>query len=213
MFNYLSIGTAFVTISWLFMLYSMIPQIILNYRLANVHGLSDMMLTGNLIMNLCGIFFIFCCELPLVYQLLGSVGFLLFLVVLVQRIFYDWPRSTYFFIVIASIISLFASSIPLVMRHPYFYGSILGWFGFWAQFLYLFPQLIKIIQTKSVEGFSFAFITLLTLANLFELIGALILNLPFNIIANDIRGLMMYVLFCILFGKYRKTNDKDSNGK
>ncbi|MBI2775016.1 PQ-loop repeat-containing protein [Candidatus Dependentiae bacterium] len=204
MINYPLIGTVFLTISWILMLYSMIPQIVLNYRVANAEGLSDLMLIGNLIMNLCGIFFIFCCHLPFVYQLLGSIGFLLFLVVLAQRVFYDWPRSKRFLIAIVTLGSLFASSIPFVMYNSYYYGSILGWFGFWAQFLYLFPQLIKIIQTKSVEGFSFAFITLLTLANLFELFGALILDLPFNIIANDIRGLMMYVLFCILFWKYRK---------
>ena len=199
------LGTVFITISWILNVYSLIPQILLNYRTRFARGISDLMLLGNMNMVLCGVIFIFGSNLPFIYKFMGSLGCSICFVMLAQRIFYHWPESIEFVKPFAGNLLIYVCLLPFIIQNAGFFGFICGWIGVGVQFLYMIPQMIKIIQTKSVKGFSFTFLTLLATAFSFELMGALLLELPYSIVVNDIRGIVVYLIFCGLFLKYGKS--------
>jgi uncharacterized protein with PQ loop repeat len=186
------------------MLYSIVPQLVLNYRLQYAKGISDFTIFGNLNMNLMGIMFIFGCNLIWLYRVMGSLGCVLFLILIAQRIGYHWPESKKILAFFLLNILFFTCCLLLLVSDPAYYGNLYGWIGVGLQFVYMVPQLLKIVRTQSVEGFSFIFLTLLAGAFVFEFIGAVILDLPLSIKVNDIRGLIFYLIFCFLFWKYRR---------
>ncbi len=80
----------------------------------------------------------------------------------------------------------------------------MGWISFLFQFLYQVPKIIKIVRDKTTYGFSFSSLSLQTLAYFFEFSAAILLKLPWPVLANDIRAMVMYLIFAILFIKYSR---------
>ena len=93
--------------------------------------------------------------------------------------------------------------LPLSLRYSNIAAKICGWVYFVISFIYIIPQGIKIYKEKSVRGFSFIFITIFVFGLLLEFIVALVLGLSKPIIFNAIRGLLVYIIFCIFFYKYK----------
>ncbi|MFA6535367.1 MAG: PQ-loop domain-containing transporter [Candidatus Babeliales bacterium] len=193
---------------WLaMMLYtlSFLPQIIENYRLKSGTGLSDYFLLAYLNTYITLIYYIFCLNLPIAYKIACPAQGIATLILIWQRLYYNHSSDSKFYgtIYITNfLISLIF--IPLAIMSPTHIGHIFGWISFILILLNQMPQVLRVISTKSVAGFSYMFILIMAFAAAIETYTALALGLPMQTILSAVRGLIYFAIFSVLFLMYKE---------
>lgn len=189
---------------WIFNITSMIPQILLSYRLKSGTGISDWMLLANLNGFMYGLLYTYGAHLPLIYKVFAPISCSLLFVIIMQRIKYSphqaiaYKRFLFYFI--ANLILLGISALVLwftpVVINPY------GWTSLFFMTVYQIPQIAKIVEQRTTYGFSFTYATFMTISATLEMIAAFILGLPLIVKLNGVRALWMYLILCVLFMYY-----------
>lgn len=149
------------------------------------------------------IYYIFCIDLILPYKIIVPMEFGAMVVIVGQRFYYDgfFSDMPFFYTILGS--TFFTLMLaPLALYYPYELGTVCGWFSLAMFTAHPIPQVIKIFRERSVEGFSFGFVTLLALAVTCELCVALVRGLPIQTLFMALKGLFFYVIFCIQFWFY-----------
>lgn len=180
----------------------LVPQIMTNHKRRSGAGVSQLLLFGYLNGYLCWNYYVFFFDLPFAYKLLVPPQTIATLLLVWHRVYFDkeWLAGFLYCINIAFFIALF----PLVQSNPLMWGSVMGWASLvWAS-LNLLPQIFKIYQEKSVEGFSFLFVLFSLAATSAEALGALVGGLPIQSLLSGVRGVLFSFVFIAQFMLYRK---------
>ena len=189
-------------------LFSVFPQIVLNYKLKTARGLSDLFILGSLAGQTSYIGYAFYANLPLVYKIMNPIYSASLLFLAIQRLYYtnvvDRKKILFFYISIFSVMSFL---MVLAFNGNSFAGSFLGWFPMGTGFFKKLPQIFKIYLQKTIKGFSFGFILLNITAYIFEMFAAIFLNLPLQVIANDLKNIFLFSIFLFQFFLYSKCSD------
>ncbi len=179
---------------------SILPQIWLNYKLKSTAGLSDLMIIGYIAGYSASFFYVFLLGLPLAYKILVPISFAVASILMFQRFHYaKSPFQTRLLVGYFSVAIVVMLLIPLAYYYPKIVGHASGWFCAIIWTVYQIPQIAKIWMTGSVLGFSFGLPSIIVIGNIVELAGAVIGGFPFQTVLIDLRGLLVYVIFCFQF--------------
>jgi uncharacterized protein with PQ loop repeat len=184
---------------------SFIPQLFENMRLRSTRGLSSISLIAYFIGYSSQMYYIFCKDLILPYKVIVPIEFCFMLIIAIQRFRYEgffFDMLFFYFIIGTSFSTLLI--FPIAVLYPYEVGSICGWISLICFISHPIPQVIKNYREKSIEGFSFGFVTLLAIAVTFELFVAIFRNLPIPTMGTAIKGHFFYMIFCYQFFLYKK---------
>jgi len=189
---------------WIFNISSMIPQVLLNYRLKYGMGISDQMLLLNLNGFLCGLFYIYAVDLPLTYKILAPISCTLLMILIMQRILYSPVKdAAHKRFVICFALNMFLLILSaFYLYHHRAIADVFGWASLFSMTIYQIPQIVKIIEQRSTFGFSFSYVTLMTTSAVLETIAGIILGLPLIVKLNGVRAVAMYLIFALLFMWY-----------
>lgn len=193
---------------WLAMLLytlSFLPQIIENYKIKSGSGLSDYFLLAYLNTYITLNYYVFCLNLPIAYKIACPAQGIATLILITQRVYYTHASQSKFYGAIY-LANLLGSLIfmPIAIMHPTHTGHIFGWISFILILVNQMPQVIRIISTKSVAGFSYKFILIMAIAAGIETYTSLALALPMQTILSAARGLIYFAIFSVLFWMYKK---------
>ena len=205
--NTTCMATKVIWIGNLIYLTAYLPQIRLNYKLKTAQGFSGLMLLASVIGYIAQLFYIYCFDMPLAYKVLYPCIFTLFLILVLQRFYYDGLQKNLPLLmtcIISSLSVLFL--IPYVMQHPQTVGTIAGWLAFCIWSIHQLPQIYKIFVAKSVKGFSLAFVSIMFLSVSLEFVAALILQFPIVVLFSIFRAILAYSFFYIQFLFFRHSN-------
>lgn len=207
--NYDSSHLVFSTLVWLaqiFYITCFIPQIMENLRQHSEKGLSDYFLIGSLNSYIFLAYDIFCNRYPWPYMITSAIQLIGITVLIIQRFYYDFSgaRAKRFFIFYLLNVIGALSMIPFAQAHPHFMGEFSAWMVIILVGAGMVPQAYKIYKAKSVEGFSFLFITLFSMASFCEFILCLNLDLAFPYMLYTVQDLVMFIVFLIQFLLYAK---------
>ena len=184
---------------------SIAPQILLTYKTKSTKGLSDFFLISYFSAYVVHLCYIYCLDFPIAYKITVPITFFLVLVLCFQRLFCFKDKvvrySARLYCVNFLIIFLL---VVLAIRFPYKIGHLAGWLSVVIWTVYQLPQVYRIYSKKSVEGFSFSFVSLSGLDNLLGLVAILSLGLPVQSVLVAIRGLLFSVIFGLQFWMYGK---------
>jgi uncharacterized protein with PQ loop repeat len=181
-----------------------LPQIFTNYKQKSGRGFSELMLLGYFNGLTALLFYVFLCNLPLVYKLSASLQMVAVVILVAQRFYYDDVKviKPYCFLYGANTLSSLLF-IPLC-THAYLN---IGWYAGWIMLLIFavnqLPQVVKIFRQKSVAGFSIFFVTLALSAALIEFSTAIMFNLPAQTLLSALRGVVIGTIWLTQFWLYR----------
>lgn len=183
-----------------------IPQIFENFKLQSERGISDYMLIGNANTYLVLIFDVFCNGYPYPYRLTAFLQFFGSVALIAQSFMYDISRQRARPMLHFYALNLLGAlaCIPLAISYPGIVGDICAWFLVFLFAVSFVPQIVKIYQAKSVEGFSFAYISIFAVANIIEVVLWMLYDLPLPYFICALQNVLMYVVFCIQFMLYYK---------
>lgn len=207
--NYDSNHLIFSSLVWLaqiFYIVCFIPQIMENLRQHSEKGLSDYFLIGSLNSYIFLAYDIFCNQYPWPYRITTAVQLIGISTLIAQRFYYDFSgvRAKKFFIFyLLNFIGAFAM-IPYAQANPHFMGEFSAWMVIILVGAGMITQAFKIYQTKSVEGFSFLFISFFSLASFCEFILCISLNLALPYLIYTVQDLLMFIVFVVQFWLYAK---------
>lgn len=184
---------------------SFVPQIWENYKRKSGTGLSDYFLLAYLNTYIAIIYYIFCLNLPIAYKVACLLQIIATLILIGQRLYYNHSSESRFLkkIYVANILGA-CIFVPFALMCATLLGHFLGWISLVLTLLNQLPQVIKIIQSKSVVGFSFMFVLIMAIAAGAEFYAAIKLDLPMQTILSAARGLVFFIIFSSLFLKYRE---------
>ncbi len=197
---------ALVWLAQIFYIICFIPQIVENFRQHSERGLSDYFLIGNLNSYIFLAFDIFCNQYPWPYMITSAIQLLGISILISQRFYYDFSglRARRFFIFYLLNVIGALLMIPFAQAHPHFMGEMSAWLVIILVGAGMIPQAFKIYRAKSVEGFSFLFITLFCMASFCEFILCVSLDLSLPYLLYTVQDLIMFVVFVIQFLLYAK---------
>jgi uncharacterized protein with PQ loop repeat len=186
-----------------FFLASFVSQVMHNYKLKSVNGLSDLF-----IIILFDVQFLYACyayykNLLFAYKFILPLDvFVLFLVVL-QRLYYAKHQLS-FRVLSGYVLNFLLLGALLVVGifHPILIAKVFGWLPLLLGCFVCLPQMIKVYKEKTLSGFSLNFILLNLIGYSFELLAGLKLNVPAAILFNDFRGIFVYLVFILQFFIY-----------
>ena len=180
-----------------------IPQIIENYRIKSTRGLSKYSMVAYFFGYFAVIYYIFCLDLILPYKIVVPMEFAAMAVIVGQRFYYDglFTDMTFFYGILGSTIFTLMLA-PVAFYYPMTVGAVCGWLSLALFIAHPIPQVVKNFRERSVEGFSFGFVTLLAIAVTCELIVALVRGLPLQTLCMALKGLFFYIIFCVQFWLY-----------
>lgn len=203
MMNLVITGFSWVALAFYFG--CLIPQIIENYRLKSTRGLSDFSLYLFYLAHVSLYFYTFLTPLPLAYKTIAPWQSTAMVVIMAQRLYYGGISTDkfYSFVVIGTTI-LAIVSIPLAFWVPGLIGCITGWICVVAFLVQPLPQVIKMFQECSVEGFSFNFVLLRNIAVASEFMFAVLHGVPIQTFVMVSIAAIFQVLFCVQFWLYGK---------
>lgn len=182
-----------------------VPQILENYNRKSGAGLSDYFLLAYLNTYITLMFYIFCLGLPAAYSVMCPIQGVATLVLIAQRLYYNnSPDASFYKKIYLANLLLPLIFVPFALLYPNPIGHAFGWISFIIILLNQMPQVVKVIRTRSVAGFSYMFVLIVALAAGTELYSALALGLPMQTILSAARGLMYFVIFSALFIAYEK---------
>ncbi len=187
-----------------------IPQIVENFRRHSERGLSDYFLIGNLNSYIFLFYDIIFNGYPWPYILTSSIQLISMTILILQKFHYDFstPKSQskakklfifYVFNVLGAI-----ACIPLAAAYPRIAGTVSAWLVIILFTFGLVSQTYKIYKAKSVEGMSFLFITLFTMASACEFYLCLKLDLPVPYLIYTAQNIGMFFVFTIQFLLYSR---------
>ncbi len=158
---------------------SIIPQIVVNYRLKTGKGLSDLLLfTFFGAVTACAVSF-YALNMPVGYRISLTAQVVLVGILVGQRFLYDSFGHTNLLLGAYGCMILGAlGALLFVPKNPGLIGNITGWVGFVLFVVNRLPQIVKVQQEKSVKGFSYGFVLLLSAAALMEMSIVLYYKLP-----------------------------------
>lgn len=180
---------------------SILPQIVLNYRLKTTKGLSDLYILGYFCGYFLNIFYVYLLLFPLPYRAISPITFLVVSFMLLQRFLYKDAYNENYYITAFLLLTLY---VIFVLINPLVAGHIAGWLLVLIWSLYQLPQAIAIYSKKSVVGFSFILVTLIGLGNIIEFTMCIVLKLPVQQLSIALRGIIFYAIFCVQFWLYGK---------
>lgn len=181
------------------------PQIVKNYRAKSTEGLSDLFLLSYYIAYGAMLYYIFHCNLTLPYKIILPIEMTVLTSMIMQKLYYHgFAQNKWFFIQFLSLNAIMIGLYPISLYCPYEFGMAGGWVAFVFFAIYPIPQVLKLYRTKSVEGFSFGFISVQALAFLSEGIVAVIKQLPLPTLFMVAKGFVFYAIFSYQFWLYRK---------
>jgi uncharacterized protein with PQ loop repeat len=198
-------------VALIFYALSLIPQIIENASLKTTQGLSSLSLIAYFFGYGTCITYIYSLNLLLAYKVIIPIEFFFMLIIILQKFYYEGflkDKSFFYSILITSII--IALCIILAFYCTLFIGSLCGWISLFCFIVHPIPQVIKNYRRKSVEGFSFGFVTLLAIAVICELIVVIIKKLPPQTLGCSLKGLFFYIIFCYQFWLYKRKEESFS---
>ncbi len=199
------LANTFISAANLIFILSLLPQIILNYKIRSTKGLSDLFILASLNGQFSYLIYAFSKDLPVIYKIINPIYALLFLVVIFQRFYYsDKTKKD------KKILRLYSINV-LVLVYLfyliYFQGAslvnIIGWVPVGIGLCKKVPQMFKVYRAKSVHGFSMFFILLSLFSYFLETIAGLILNLPAPVLMNGLRGFLVNLVFLFQFKLYK----------
>ena len=185
-------------------------QIYCNYKRQSVKGLSDLMLFGYLAAYVAQTFFIFTTDFPISAQFMVPLSMWAVVMMVVQRFMYSFGKG-YIQTFVGSymvFLTIVVCCVPLAYHYPDQVNYYSGWAATFLWALFPIPQMIKMYQTKSTEGFSFSFVLIMTLGGVFEFISSIILRLPLPMMITIVRSFLCNLIFCIQFYLYNKPQKK-----
>jgi uncharacterized protein with PQ loop repeat len=184
---------------------SFLPQIIENYKIKSGVGLSDYFLLAYFNTYIALGYYIFCLNLPLAYKIACPAQGILTIILIGQRLYYNHSPESKFYGLIY-LVNLLGSLIfiPIAIISPVHTGHIFGWLSFILTLLNQMPQVIKVLSTKSVAGFSYMFILIMAFAAGIETYTAVVLGLPMQTLLSAARGLVYFAIFSALFLLYKE---------
>lgn len=189
---------------WLFNISSMVPQVLLNFRLKFGMGISDNMLLLNLNGFICGLWYTYGADLPAIYKFFAPISCTMLMILIMQRIIYSPERNRahkrFILYFIINAMALLIGAVALYYNRSL--ADYFGWASLFSMTIYQIPQIVKIIKQRSTYGFSFSYVTLMTTSAVLETIAALILGLPLIVKLNGVRAVGMYIIFALLFMWY-----------
>ena len=187
---------------------SILPQILLNYKLKSTAGLSNTYISIYLSGYFFHLFYVFCLDLPIAYKVINPLLFSLVLVLAFQRFFYSkdkaWNHPIKLYSMNFFIISFL---IVLAINFPIKIGHLAGWISVAIWTVYQLPQVFKIYSKKSIEGFSFAAVSCSGFQNFLEFAAVLALGLPLQSIFVALRGIIFFAIFCFQFWIYKNKSN------
>ena len=181
-----------------------IPQIIKNIQLRSTHGLSQSSILTFFVAHTFLLYYTFLMNLLLPYKVVAPLQFVGISIIVVQRFYYHGLLANKWFL--WGVISTFIAAVfcvPLVWLQPILLGKVSGWIALSFFTLQPIPQIIKVHKEKSVHGFSFGFVTLIGVAAICECIIVLIKGLPVQTLMMTIRSMVIYLIFCVQFWRYK----------
>ena len=202
--------TILVWLAQIFYIVCFIPQILENLRQHSERGLSDLFLIGNLNSYIFLAFDIVCNNYPWPYLITSAVQILGISILIFQRFYYDFSArgarqkaQRFFLFYLANVIGALCL-IPFARTYPHFMGEFSAWMVIILVAAGMIPQIYKIHKAKSVEGFSFLFVSFFSLASLCEFILCLKLNLSLPYLLYTVQDLVMFLIFVVQFFLYSK---------
>ncbi|MBD3231958.1 hypothetical protein GF322_04865 [Candidatus Dependentiae bacterium] len=209
MIDYNFIAGLVIWIINIIFVFSFLPQIILNYKLKTATGIADYYILGSFLGQCSYIAYSFRASLPLVYKVMNPIYTAPLFLLIIQRFYYSdfYMRKKicrqYFFVVMIILLLFFISFLEYKLII-----NFLGWIPIGTGFLKKLPQIFKIYIKKNVHDFSCGFIFLNIFGYCFEMIAAIFLNLPFQVIANDLKNIFIFSIFLIQFFLYNPSLKK-----
>ena len=202
--TYIFFANLLIIISNLFFVLSLIPQILLNYKIKSTNGLSDLFILTLLNSSYFYLVYSFSNNLPIVYKVVNITYLVLICLIIFQRFKYSKNNEKKFlFFYMFNILILFIVTCLIYLKFLA-YAYLIGWIpvgiGIWKKV----PQIFKIYRRKSVHGFSFYFILISLISNFFEVLGNFCLNLPIPMIVNNFRGILVNLVFLGQFLLYKQ---------
>jgi uncharacterized protein with PQ loop repeat len=191
-------------VALIFYALSLIPQMIKNASLKTTQGLSSLSLIAYFFGYGTNLTYIYALSLILPYKIIVPIEFFFMLIIISQKFYYEGllrDKAFFYSILITSIIIVLC--IIFAFHYTFFIGSLCGWISLFCFIAHPIPQVIKNYRRKSVEGFSFGFVTLLAIAVTCELIVAIIKKLPPQTFGCSLKGLFFYIIFCYQFWLYK----------
>lgn len=187
---------------------SLLPQIFLNYKIRSTNGLSDLFIFASLNGQFSYLIYAFIKDLPTIYKIINPIYAFLYLIIIFQRFYYSNlnPKEKV-------VLRLYSLNIFVLLYLAYIIfsernsiGNILGWIpvsiGLWKKV----PQIFKVYKAKSVYGFSLFFIILSLVSYSCETIAGIILKLPAPVLFNDLRGVIVNIVFLAQFWIFQAKN-------
>ncbi|MBS1987784.1 PQ-loop repeat-containing protein [Candidatus Dependentiae bacterium] len=174
----------------------LLPQVVTNYKVKSGTGLSDLFAIGYLNGHFAQLFYVFCLNLPMGYKIFVPVQFLIVLVLIFQRLYYDRFANKALTLFYAINIACAIALIPVACRVPLLCGTANGWLSLIIFSLSQIPQIYKLYTTRSVQGFSMMFVVVMGCGSVLELLGSIFLGLPIQTIFNAVRN-TSFVAACL----------------
>ncbi|MGD1997429.1 MAG: PQ-loop repeat-containing protein [Candidatus Dependentiae bacterium] len=184
-------------------------QALKNFFRGTAQAVSHPMLFIASVGSVARLLFVFFLWLPLAYRCVRPLTLAALFFLVFQSYWYteDAPLRRRIIIAYTALASVTAALVLWGIWMPSLIGHGAGWVSFVAFSVHQVPQMWKNYRRKSVEGLSFAYLTLLCIGATLEIVIALIMGLPIQSVLNGLRGVAYYSVFCYQFVHYSKESD------
>jgi len=185
--------------------FSGIPQILLNHRNRSTAGLSYRTIFFDYTGNFSTTIYTFLLGLPLACRVMEPLCLLNIGVLVAQCFYYCREKESRQFLVASYATLHLVAGIMLLAAwwYPLAIGNAMGWISVVVQIFTQLPQILKNHARKSVQGLSFAYVSLLGFAGIMEMVISVLLELPIQNVFNGLRAVGYYVVLCYQFKRYR----------
>lgn len=206
MYDLQTIMRALLWVAYVLYVFCFIPQVFTNIERKSTAGLSNTTIFIYFYGYLIEILYAFFLGLPLALKVMIPVGAAVAGTLVVQRLYYDpGPQHRHrVFAIYGTAMGSVGALMLLGQWYPFFTGNLAGWIGTIMWLVYQIPQVVKVQQAKSVEGFNFLFIVIAIIGAVIEIAAGIIIPLPPQAVFNGSRGLLFCSIFIWQFWMYGK---------
>jgi len=193
----------------------LIPQVRTNIQMRSAKGLSKTMVYLYFTAYLFKTVYAYLLNLPLAYRVVVPATLVMITTLVAQLFVYEEdPREAKRLflkyattVLLAGMVWWFKMEIALsFFGNGYLLnsGNFAGWVYVIAISTYQLPQIYKIWQEQSTQGFNFMFVTLHEIGAAIEISSYFLLGLPLQTLLNGLRGVITYGVYLYLFLRYSK---------
>ena len=214
MFNIEIFLSSLMWFVYLLFSYSLLSQIFLNLKRKKLSGMDSNFLLLTFVLQIILCLYSYLQDLPLVYKVMNPIYLFLILILFGQRFYFlkskknrrkflhDISRNLFFM----GLVLIFFSFSP-------FKKDMIGWLFVGINALKNSLQAFKIYSRKSVRGLSFSFLMMTTFSYFIEMILALLMGLPIQIIFNDFKSIFIYCIMLCMYNVYKNKKNKEVKEK